>query len=243
MRQHIIRTRKCTLLIAELSEKIEIQKEEAFLLQEKYGNNIEILGVYPSLFEEDAGKVVESSALTGLAAHYVEGVNPPNVFRYKSKLESLDSLLHSADIYFENPYGEKYTVDNITLPEYKQEQTFNQYHQACLKAFDEHHARWQEAQNKVWDKKRTYLFILKEDALSPTLEADSSKENTWIKIESEEDLPKETGLYWTLRHRSTVPLCRTIDTALTDLEKEYWMVKYSHYMHIQRPELPKEEQS
>lgn len=59
--------------------------------------------------------------------------------------------------------------------------------------------------------------------------------NGWIKIESEADLPKENGVYWTLRNGSTVPLYLKV---YNDLDSEYWVNAYTHYQKIIKPEPP-----
>lgn len=59
--------------------------------------------------------------------------------------------------------------------------------------------------------------------------------NGWIKIENEEDLPKENGIYWTLRKGLIVPLYKEI---FNDLNKEYWLNTYTHYQPIEKPKPP-----
>lgn len=59
--------------------------------------------------------------------------------------------------------------------------------------------------------------------------------NGWIKIESEEDLPKENSIFWTLRHGSTVPLYKEV---FNDLDVNYWLKTYTHYQPIEKPKPP-----
>lgn len=152
MKEKIIKTDKATLLVVELPEgsknvrvnnargifgytdKINIVRWEAL----EFGN-LQLIGRLPDITEEQAVKTVDESIHSGLYAHYVKEVNPPNVYRYRSSRDSLHTLLQANEIYFDNPLGEtigKAREDNWILKH-----------------------EWQETQSKVWDKERTYLFI------------------------------------------------------------------------------------
>lgn len=63
--------------------------------------------------------------------------------------------------------------------------------------------------------------------------------NGWIKIESEEDLPKENGTYFTkTRHddriRIEIIACENLDKS----DLEWYKNHYTHYQPIEKPKLP-----
>ena len=155
-----IKTDKATLLLVEMPEGakfIRIETNQAVVpygqevnyevpaTKESYGyeetegfalpeGNWQLLGRIPVITEEQADKVIDKSIHTGLYAHYVNGI-PVNIYCYKESSDSLYSLLQANDIYFENPYKDPGLIPSYELDVYR------------------------EAQPKVWDKERTYLFI------------------------------------------------------------------------------------
>ena len=60
--------------------------------------------------------------------------------------------------------------------------------------------------------------------------------NGWTKIESEEDLPKEGHIYWTLRKGFTYPMYVIVGDE--GINQKYWLDNYSHYQPIQKPNAP-----
>jgi hypothetical protein len=58
--------------------------------------------------------------------------------------------------------------------------------------------------------------------------------NGWIKIESEDDLPKENGIYWVMKKGYTYP---TIDSKHPD-DNSFWIAQFTHYQQIIKPNLP-----
>lgn len=71
--------------------------------------------------------------------------------------------------------------------------------------------------------------------IRPKTLAGIENNNRWTSILSEDDLPKDNGLYWTLRKGSVVALFVEI---FYDLDKEYWLSNYTHYQHAIKPKLP-----
>jgi len=66
-----------------------------------------------------------------------------------------------------------------------------------------------------------YLKSIKEDA-------------EWIKIESEADLPKETGNYWVMKKYYSYPIIEIKYANDTD----HWINQFTHYQPIQKPKPP-----
>ena len=88
------------------------------------------------------------------------------------------------------------------------------------------------------DSHTTRRSLSKKNVIDAINEGIRQGQPKWIKIESEADLPKENGIYWTLRHGSIVPLYLEI---FNDLDRKYWTETYTHYMPIIKPQPPKEE--
>ena len=97
--------------------------------------NWELLGKPDEIKEEDAMELVEQSIHSGLFAHYVKGI-PVNTYCYKTALDSFHSALESEIYWNVNPIDIK-------------GQTFS----------NEHENKWQQAQEKTFDKKRTLIFV------------------------------------------------------------------------------------
>lgn len=57
----------------------------------------------------------------------------------------------------------------------------------------------------------------------------------WVAISSANALPTENGLYWVLRKGFTVPMYKEV---FNDLNKDFWIHTYSHYVQIVKPQPP-----
>lgn len=167
MKHKTITTDKSTLLVVELPEGAKPHNSHCdailYTLPDGYVETEypvesdgswewKLLGRLPDITEDQAVRAVDESIHSGLYAHYVKEVNPPNVYRYRSSRDSLASLLTSHEVYFENPLGED---PKITNGEYDD----NGFGDIDKRQFKEDLKSWQEAQSKVWDKERTCLFI------------------------------------------------------------------------------------
>ncbi len=158
MKQKTITTDKATILLVELplgSKNIRIDTNQAVIpygkevnyevpaTKESYGyeetegfalpeGNWQLLGRLPDITEEQAEKIVPDGYHKHIRADA----------RWYWAL--LFDFLKDNEVCFENPFGDepkKHTVLNrgvVTTIEWD---------------------KWQEAQSKVWDKERTYLFI------------------------------------------------------------------------------------
>lgn len=164
MKTKTIKTDKAEVLVCELPEGIDDIDNDVFV--NNFGNHIrywdkgkdylidlpdgnwQLLGRLPDITEYKADQVVVKSNHTGLYAHYVKYI-PVNTYCYKESADSLYSLLRSNDIYFDNPFG-------------KEPDSRNEFYRDALGITSNYWSdllEWQEAQSKVWDKERTYLFI------------------------------------------------------------------------------------
>lgn len=94
-----------------------------------------LLGKPDEIKEEDAMELVEQSIHSGLFAHYVKGI-PVNTYCYKTALDSFHSALESEIYWNVNPIDIK-------------GQTFS----------NEHENKWQQAQEKTFDRNRTLIFV------------------------------------------------------------------------------------
>ena len=94
-----------------------------------------LLGSPDEIKEEDAMELVEQSIHSGLFAHYVKGI-PVNTYCYKTALDSFHSALESEIYWNVNPIDIK-------------GQTFS----------NEHENKWQQSQEKTFDKNRTLIFV------------------------------------------------------------------------------------
>lgn len=75
-------------------------------------NMYEEVGSIINITEEQAKEVVDESPRTDLFAHYVNGVNPPNIYQYSSAIPSLRSLLGVNGVLFNNTFGDRSKVWN-----------------------------------------------------------------------------------------------------------------------------------
>lgn len=171
MKQKIIKTDKATLLVVELPEcrgVISDNQGKRICFHAEKGwdwiwqpndmfGKLQLLGRLPDITEEQADGAVEKVVFEdeefGDIIKYRDYTAIPigkHNKRYApiTALNSLSSLLQANEVYFENPLGKlhpthpAYTGQGITVEEWLEK---------CKK--------WQEAQSKVWDKERTYLFI------------------------------------------------------------------------------------
>ena len=63
--------------------------------------------------------------------------------------------------------------------------------------------------------------------------------NGWVKIECEDDLPKEVGHYWTIdKFMKTNPTQDFYDPKLICFKNSRWYDRISHYQIIEKPKLP-----
>lgn len=62
-----------------------------------------LIGKLSELTEEQAKGLVHISIHTGLSAHYVKGVNPPNVYCYDDSLGSFHSAIEAEGYFVVNP--------------------------------------------------------------------------------------------------------------------------------------------
>ena len=87
------------------------------------------------------------------------------------------------------------------------------------------------------DKRERKLFEIRPKSLQGI-----ENNNGWIKIESEEDLPKEKGEYWIVNTIYKKPIMQM--RAYTDCvfsekrNKKFWLKYVTHYQLIEKPELP-----
>lgn len=60
----------------------------------------------------------------------------------------------------------------------------------------------------------------------------------WIKIESEDDLPKEEGNYWIKNSFNQICVISSFDNFNPIDKPSHWLQNYSYYQPIQKPEPP-----
>ena len=141
-------------------ESYEYEETEGFDLPQ---GNWKLLGRLPDITEEQASKVVVKSIHTGLYAHYVNGI-PVNTYCYKESLDSLYSLIQANEVYFENketnPQKYNEALESEGIINGWEKKRYNELRQnlAKIPTFKQQMKIWHEAQSKVWDKERTYLF-------------------------------------------------------------------------------------
>lgn len=112
--------------------------------------NWQLLGKLPDISEEQASTIVEYFTTD-------EDFGKEVVFRdylektfHGTALESLDSLLEANGVLFENPLGEKPKQINASIGGL----SHKRYEYNKKKLND-----WEDAQEKVFDKERTFLFL------------------------------------------------------------------------------------
>ena len=108
--------------------------------------NYTLLGKPEEITEDDVRDLVEKSIHTNLFAHYVSGIKPPNTFCYKTALESFNSAIEK-NLFWENNVSKQLAfIGNVSEID-KQI------------ALQKQERRWQQAQEKTFDKSRTLIFI------------------------------------------------------------------------------------
>lgn len=155
MKQKTIKINKGTLLVCEFPEYYRVyhrangtifcsnvRNKNAKPVWDSLEGNWQLLGRMPEITEEQSSKVVPTMP-----------IQKGKTKRYITAKEAVHSLLQANEVYFENEYGkEKPTqiayIGNVLEVEAKS-------------ALVLHKMKWQEAQSKVWDKERTFLFIKK----------------------------------------------------------------------------------
>lgn len=166
LKSKTITTDKATLLLVEIPDGTEYlatyDSKRGELIGIDYSTNqttlkrwlcpmeiegkFKILGCLPKVTEEQAEKVVESEDFKHYSGEYfhmfVDYNNCENAF--DDALESLHSLLQANEVYFENSI--------------KHPRQMNM-HPASVGWYNRQVQVYEEAQSKVWDKERTYLFI------------------------------------------------------------------------------------
>ena len=142
MKTKIITTLKKELLIVGAKD----EKIAWAIIFQKYGvkavSDYTLLGKPDEIKEEDTMELVEQSIHSGLFAHYVKGI-PVNTYCYKTALESFHSALES-EIYWENPEP-KLSDFEYFLPSINEGVKLQK--------------KFNEAQEKTFDKKRTLIFV------------------------------------------------------------------------------------
>lgn len=78
------------------------------------------------------------------------------------------------------------------------------------------------------------LFTHKEDFMIPTSILNIENNNGWIKIESEKDLPKETGHYWVKRGREISVNYIIVPESFHSC----FLANLTHYKPIEKPKPP-----
>lgn len=131
--------------------------------------NWQLLGRVPDIMEEQWGGIVEDASykypyeFTRKYENYDEGD-----FDFNCSSESALSLLRANEIYFENKYGDRRPPNlPIDADPYTSKEGYIKFreerkhlpHGDLMVSYEAYCMAWQEAQSKVWDKERTYLFI------------------------------------------------------------------------------------
>lgn len=155
MKTKTIKSLKKELLIIELPEKADykLTKEYIFVWDinnyketpKRFKGNFTLLVKIDDIKEDDVIDLVEQSLHTNLFAHYVSGINPPNIYQYKTALESFNSAIEK-EIYLVNPLGESKPNKSYFLDD----------NGSFLR---QEKKQWEEAQEKTFDKSRTLIFI------------------------------------------------------------------------------------
>lgn len=148
MKQAILQLKERVLLV-ELPEGFMVINKELNSPKIKVPNIKKEIGKLIDMTESQFEILVPTNGVTGYY-NYLTGVCSCDMAE-----ESFYSKLAEDEIWFDNPYGEEpfvpyYASYGMTMNEYQQEVCFAQH------KLDE----WQEAQDKVWDKNNTYVFLL-----------------------------------------------------------------------------------
>ena len=157
MKKRLIKTLKNEILVIELPEETYFEvfkhgilfKDHLEAEREFIEGSYTLLGSPDEIKEEDVKDLVKQSLHTNLFAHYVSGINPPNIYQYKTALESFNSAIES-EILWENPYG-KEPIENLQSSTFGGEKTIIHRNQMNI--------LWHEAESRTFDKKRVKMFV------------------------------------------------------------------------------------
>lgn len=157
MKQQIIELKK-KLLLVELPEgyvvvsvfpskrTLTMWNENGQYITEKLDFDVNEIGKLTDITESQFAEWVE--AYTSLENRFRNYTVPAYIeFLMKTAKESFFSKLQADEIYFENPLGKKPHLGMFI------EQKGN-----CVKDYDKAFNEWQEAQQKVWDINRCWIF-------------------------------------------------------------------------------------
>lgn len=154
MKIKLISTLKKELLIVEAKD----EKIAWAMIFQKYGvkavSDYTLLGKPDEIKEEDVRELVE--ILWNGFRNYSEDGSVGNYQRlvYKTDLESFNSALES-DIYWENPLGEKPKFEY----DFPEDGPSDFMYESAVDDFDISSIKWNEAQEKTFDKNRTIIFV------------------------------------------------------------------------------------
>lgn len=155
MKHKTIAADKVTLLLVE-TENID-KNEDGYWLPNNEGgymhipfDQYQLLGRLPDITDEQAEDIVDSEDFKHYSGRYfhmfVDYNNCENAF--DDALDSLHSLLQVNEVYFENPLGDKPDINKTKFKMFG----------SLYKEYSRLLTEWQEAQSKVFDKDRIYLF-------------------------------------------------------------------------------------
>lgn len=174
MKQKTITTDKATLLVVEMREGItEIgNTDKRISIPDRKGGhhfvygNWQLLGRLPEITEEQADKVVDEYTYnTGEIDGYYDYENDTQT---DCPIESLNSLMYTNEVYFENKYGDERPPNlPVDADPYTSKKGYIKFREErkhlppsdLMVSYEAYCMSWQESQSKVWDKERTFLFI------------------------------------------------------------------------------------
>lgn len=151
MKQKTITTDKATLLLVELPEGItEVTNTgKRLAIPDRKGGhhffkgNWQILGRLPDITEEQASQLFGRNIIFKLYQYDIDTFP----YMFTTGLEAFNGLLEANGIMFENPLGKIH-------PHHPNYTGIAESIDGYLDRSDE----WKEAQQKVWDRNRTYIF-------------------------------------------------------------------------------------
>lgn len=154
MKTKIISTLKKELLVIELPEETYFEafkhgilfKDHLEAEREFIEGSYTLLGSHEEIKEEDVKDLVEQSIFTSLYGNYVSGIDV-NTYCYKNTIESFHSALESEIYWNVNPISKQLCfIGNVSEID-KQI------------ALQKQKRRFEEAQEKTFDKSRTLIFV------------------------------------------------------------------------------------
>lgn len=113
----------------------------------------QLLGRMTDMTEEQVETIVDKSDRHTDCRLFIDYTANSTRYAYllDSATKSLYSLLQSNEVYFENKYGKEKPTQIAYIG--------NVLEMEAKSALMLHQMKWQNAQSKVWDKERTFLFI------------------------------------------------------------------------------------